>query len=106
MRECAVFALPSWYEGFGCVYLEAMSAESPAIACRGQGIEEIIRHRENGWLIEPKNLNRLTTALHELLSDRPLRENLGRNGRQTVLQGHTLAHQTTQLLSIYRESLS
>jgi glycosyltransferase involved in cell wall biosynthesis len=105
MRECALFALPSWYEGLGCVYLEAMSAERPAIACRGQGIEEIIRHGENGWLIEPKNLNDLTSALHALLSDRPLREKLGRNGRQTVLQGYTLAHQASQLRSIYRESL-
>ena len=105
MKECAVFALPSWYEGLGCVYLEAMSAERPAIACRGQGIEEIIRHRENGWLIQPKNLGDLTVAMDQLLSDRTLRENLGRNGRQTVLQGYTLAHQAAQLLSIYRESL-
>ena len=105
MRECALFALPSWYEGLGCVYLEAMSAERPAIACRRQGIEEIIRHGENGWLIEPKNLNALTAGLHTLLSDRALRETLGRNARQTVLQGYTLAHQASQLLSIYRESL-
>jgi glycosyltransferase involved in cell wall biosynthesis len=106
MKECALFALPSWYEGLGCVYLEAMSAERPAIACHGQGIEEVIRHSENGWLIEPRNLNDLTTALHALLSDRPLRENLGRAGRQTILQGYTLAHQAGQLLSIYRESLA
>jgi glycosyltransferase involved in cell wall biosynthesis len=105
MRECALFALPSWYEGLGCVYLEAMSAERPAIACRGQGIQEIIRHRENGWLIEPKNLSDLTLAMDQLLSNRTLRENLGRNGRQTVLQGYTLAHQADQLLSVYRESL-
>jgi len=105
MRECALFALPSWYEGLGGVYLEAMAAERPAIACRGQGIEEVIRHGENGWLIEPKNLSDLTTALHLLLSDRLLRERLGHNGRQTVLQGFTLAHQARQLLSIYRESL-
>jgi len=106
MKECALFALPSWYEGLGCVYLEAMSAKRPAIACHGQGIEEVIRHGENGWLIEPQNLNDLTTALHALLSDRPLRETLGRNGRQTVLQGYTLAHQASQLWSIYRESLA
>jgi teichuronic acid biosynthesis glycosyltransferase TuaC len=105
MRECALFALPSWYEGLGCVYLEAMSTERPAIACRGQGIEEVIRHGENGWLIEPKNLSDLTTALDLLLSDRPLREKIGRNGRQTVLQGYTLAHQARQLSSIYRELL-
>jgi teichuronic acid biosynthesis glycosyltransferase TuaC len=105
MKECALFALPSWYEGLGGVYLEAMSAERPAIACRGQGIEEVIRHGENGWLIEPKDLTGLTTALRVLLADQPLREKLGRNGRQTVLQSFTLAHQASQLLSIYRESL-
>ena len=105
MRECALFALPSWYEGLGGVYLEAMSAERPAIACRGQGIEEVIRHGENGWLIEPKNIADLTTALHLLLSDHPLREKLGRNGRQTILQGYTLTHQARRLLSIYQECL-
>jgi glycosyltransferase involved in cell wall biosynthesis len=105
MRECALFALPSSYEGLGNVYLEAMSAERPAIACRGQGIEEVIHHGENGWLIEPKNLRDLTAALRALLSDRPLRLKLGRNGRQTVLQNYTLAHQASRLLSIYRELL-
>ncbi len=105
MRDCTLFALPSWYEGLGCVYLEAMSAERPSIACRDQGIEEVIRHGENGWLVEPKNLDDLTTALRTLLSDRPLREKLGRNGRQTVLQGYTLAHQATRLLAVYRECL-
>ncbi|MGA9545961.1 MAG: glycosyltransferase [Candidatus Sulfotelmatobacter sp.] len=105
MRDSTLFALPSWYEGLGCVYLEAMSAERPAIACRGQGIEEVIRHWENGWLIEPKNLDDLTTALRTLLSNRPLREKLGGNARQTVLQGYTLAHQATQLLAIYGECL-
>jgi teichuronic acid biosynthesis glycosyltransferase TuaC len=105
MRECTLFALPSSYEGLGNVYLEAMSAERPAVACRGQGIDEIIRHGENGWLIEPKNLSDLSAALHALLSDRPLRQKLGHNGRQTVLQSYTLAHQASRLLSIYRESL-
>jgi hypothetical protein len=104
-RECTLFALPSWYEGLGCVYLEAMSAERPAIAGRGQGIEEIIRHRENGWLIKPKNLNELTAALHQLLSDRDLRADLGPNSRKTILQCYTLAHQAAQLISSYRESL-
>jgi teichuronic acid biosynthesis glycosyltransferase TuaC len=106
MRECTLFALPSWYEGLGCVYLEAMSAERPAVGCRGQGIEEIIRHGENGWLIEPQSLSDLTAALQSLLREAGLREKLGRSGRETVLQGYTLAHQARQLLAIYRESLA
>jgi teichuronic acid biosynthesis glycosyltransferase TuaC len=105
MAECTLFALPSWYEGLGCVYLEAMSAERPVIGCRGQGIEEVIRHGENGWLIEPQNLCDLIAALQTLLSNQSLRERLGHSARQTVLQGYTLEHQATQLLSIDRECL-
>ena len=47
MRRATVFALPSRYEGLGCVYLEAMSAGKPVIACQGQGIEEVIRARQS-----------------------------------------------------------
>ena len=52
MRRATIFALPSRYEGLGCVYLEAMSAGRPVIACLGQGIEEVIEPGVNGCLIE------------------------------------------------------
>ena len=55
MRRCTVFALPSRYEGLGCVYLEAMSVGKPVIGCRGQGIAEIIQHGSNGFLVGPDN---------------------------------------------------
>jgi teichuronic acid biosynthesis glycosyltransferase TuaC len=103
MRRCAVFALPSKYEGLGCVYLEAMSSEKPVIACRGQGIEEIIHHRSNGWLIDPDNLQELTDALISLLKDEELRHQLGDAARQTILQGFTFADQAEQLARLYRE---
>jgi teichuronic acid biosynthesis glycosyltransferase TuaC len=105
MRRCTVFALPSKYEGLGCVYLEAMSSEKPVIACRGQGIEEIIHHRSNGWLIGPDNLQELTDALIALLNDTQLRHQLGDAARQTILQGFTLAYQAEQLARLYRECL-
>jgi glycosyltransferase involved in cell wall biosynthesis len=47
MRESTLFVLPSRYEGLGCVYLEAMASGIATVACRGQGIDEVIRHREN-----------------------------------------------------------
>jgi teichuronic acid biosynthesis glycosyltransferase TuaC len=103
MRRATLFALPSKYEGLGCVYLEAMAAERPVIACRGQGIEEIIQHRSNGWLVGPDNLQELTSALLALLEDAELRERIGNAARQTILQGFTLAHQAEQLARLYRE---
>src|SRR5438046_9745598 len=74
MRRCMVFALPSHYEGLGCVYLEAMSAGKPVIACRGQGIEEIIQHGTNGFLIDPGDVHRLGTTLSTFYANAHLRE--------------------------------
>jgi len=106
MRRCVLFALPSRYEGLGCVYLEAMSTEKPVIACRGQGIDEIIRHGSNGWLIDPGNLQELIAALSALLQNLQLRRQIGEAARRTVLQSLTSAHQATQLVLLYRECLA
>jgi len=106
MRRCVLFALPSRYEGLGCVYLEAMSTEKPVIACRGQGIDEIIRHGSNGWLIDPGNLQELVAALSALLQNLQLRRQIGEAARRTVLQNLTSAHQATQLAALYRECVA
>jgi glycosyltransferase involved in cell wall biosynthesis len=103
MQQAALFVLPSRYEGLGCVYLEAMASGIPAVGCRGQGIEEVIRHRENGWLTEPGNLDDVVAAIRTLLSDLDLRQRLGSAGRRTVLDGFTLEHQAEHLSAIYRE---
>ena len=103
MQRCAVFALPSSYEGLGCVYLEAMASGKPAIACRGQGIEEIIEHGNNGFLISPGSETELSDCLNMLLHNPDLRARMGANARKLILQRHTLDHQARQLTEIYRE---
>lgn len=105
MRKCTVFALPSRYEGLGCVYLEAMSTGKPVIGCRGQGIAEIIQHGSNGFLVGPDNERELTLALAMLLRDEPRRRNLGAAGRDTILERLTLSQQAESLSRIYRESV-
>ncbi len=106
MRRSNLFALPSRYEGLGCVYLEAMSAGKPVIACRGQGIEEVIQHGSNGWLVDPDDLHGLTDALSTLLQNVQLRRQIGSAARDTILQGFTLAHQAGRLVRLYRECLA
>ena len=104
MRDCTVFALPSRYEGLGCVYLEAMACAKPVIACEGQGIGEIICHGRNGWLIPVDGLEELTQGLQTLLSDAQLRARIGDAARQTIVNGLTLSHQAESLLRIYRDA--
>lgn len=105
MKRCTLFALPSRYEGLGCVYLEAMSTAKPVIGCRGQGIAEVIQHGSNGFLVGPDNEKELTLAIALLLRDETRRRNLGPAARDTILDRFTLAHQAESLARIYRESL-
>jgi glycosyltransferase involved in cell wall biosynthesis len=102
MRLCSVFALPSSYEGLGCVYLEAMACAKPAIGCRGQGIEEVIEHGRTGMLVTPENEHELTDSMLTLLRDKELRQRMGRNARAIVLDRLTLNHQAQQLAELYR----
>jgi len=103
LQRCTIFALPSSYEGLGCVYLEAMSAEKPVIACRGQGIEDVIQHRHNGWLVGPDHLQGMAEALSTLLQDWELQRRIGSAARKSILDGHTLTHQAASLAHLYRE---
>jgi teichuronic acid biosynthesis glycosyltransferase TuaC len=103
MRRCTLFALPSTYEGLGCVYLEAMSSGKPVIGCRGQGIAEIIRQAANGFLVGPDNDRELALVLGMLLRDKARRRALGIAARDTILESLTLERQSESLLRIYRE---
>ena len=104
MQRCTLFALPSRYEGLGCVYLEAMSTGKPAIGCRGQGIAEVIQHGSNGFLVGPDNDRELALAIAMLLKDETRRRNISIAARDTILDRFTLAHQAESLLRIYREA--
>lgn len=106
MRRCTIFALPSRYEGLGCVYLEAMSVGRPVIGCRGQGIAEVIQHGSNGFLVGPDNERELILAVALLLRDEPRRRNLGTAARDTILDRFTLAQQAESLARIYREAVA
>jgi len=102
MRECTVFALPSRFEGLGCVYLEAMASAKPVIACEGQGIAEIIRHGQNGWLIPVDGVPEMADALCQLLGSADLRAQIGASARQTILEGLTVTDQARHLGDLYR----
>jgi glycosyltransferase involved in cell wall biosynthesis len=103
MRRATIFALPSRYEGLGCVYLEAMSAGRPVIACLGQGIDEVIEPEVNGCLIKPDDLQELTDTLIRLLQQPEARRKMGDAARRTILQSFTSGEHAARLFRLYQE---
>jgi glycosyltransferase involved in cell wall biosynthesis len=75
-----VFAFPSLLEGLGIAVLEAMAARIPVVASDIRPLSEIVRHGENGLLIEPKNVAALASAVTGLLTDHALAERLTAQG--------------------------
>lgn len=67
-----LFVLPSYFEGFGCVYLEAAACGVPFMACEGQGIEDYIRPDERHlWLCPPNDAEQLASMLKHYIAHRP-----------------------------------
>jgi glycosyltransferase involved in cell wall biosynthesis len=82
-RDAAFFVMPSPDEGFGLVYLEAMSAATPCIAARGAA-EEIITHGRDGVIVDAADGESLLAGMVRLFIDHELRSRLGAAAAQRV----------------------
>jgi glycosyltransferase involved in cell wall biosynthesis len=78
-RQHQLMVLPSAYESYGIVYLEAQQFGLPVIGTTAGAAHEIVGHGENGYLIEPENHRLLAGYLHILQNDRQLLTRLSRN---------------------------
>ena len=88
-RRAALFVMPSWGEGFGLVYLEAMRAAKPCVAARDGAAAEIVSDGETGLLIDPLDAEELATALERLLANPQLARTMGEEGRRRLAQRFT-----------------
>lgn len=73
-----LFVYPSIYEGFGLPPLEAMSCNTPVITSNITSIPEVVA--DSGILIDPYNINELSTALEKVLNEDKYREILSETG--------------------------
>lgn len=105
MDACDIFCLPSWSEGFGMVYLEALAHRKPVIAVEGQGIADIIKHGEAGYCIKPGNLKELLNYLQSLIDDPDKRNRMGLRGQMLVENNYTWKHCSHQYINIYSSIL-
>ncbi len=116
-RQAAVFVLPSVTrtcygrevaisELLGLAVLEAMASGVPVICSRVGGLPEVVRDGETGFLVEPGNVEQLRDRIARLLAEPRLAEDLGRNGREWVLERFTWDAVARRCLDAYSELTS
>jgi glycosyltransferase involved in cell wall biosynthesis len=93
-------------EPFGQVVIEAMMLGRPVIATRGGGVPEIVADGKTGLLVPMDDVHAMAGALKSLLSDPQLRANMGRAGRQRVLEHFRIETVAANISTLYDELLS
>lgn len=107
-RRADVYCLPSTErsEAFGVVLIEAMSLGCPIVATNisGSGVPWVNVNNETGLCVEPKNPEKLTKAIIEILEDETVRNNFSKNALLRFDSEFQLDKMTKRTIQLY-ESL-
>lgn len=94
--------MPSHYESFGMVALEAMAMGTPVIASEVGGLAYVVRDGFNGFLVPRRNAEALAARIADLLNDQPLRQQLSRNA-QRYARDFDWSHIARRIAGVYDE---
>ncbi len=103
-RAADLVVLPSRWEGMAVAPLEAMASGRPVVLSDVDGARESLPPgRETLCLTPPEDPPALAAAVSTLLRDEPLRETIGRQGRQHVLSTYDVRQTAQAIADVYRE---
>jgi glycosyltransferase involved in cell wall biosynthesis len=116
-RRAAVFVLPTVKDDcygrhfaiselLGLSVLEAMASGTPVVASRVDGLPEVVRDGETGFLVSPGDVDELRGRVAQLLGDRALAARMGQRARETVLEQFTWEACAQRCLAAYEELLA
>ncbi len=92
-----VSVVPSLFEPFGIVALEAMAAKSPVVVSDTGGLSEIVNHNTTGFKAYPNNPDSLARGITKILLDQDYRSSIRKNAYRRVKKTYDwarIAHQT------------
>jgi D-inositol-3-phosphate glycosyltransferase len=97
-----VLVMPSHYESFGMVALEAMACGTPVVASQVGGLAYLVRNGETGYTVPDGDSDALCKCLTGLLGDTQLRRTLGRQAADYA-QNYAWEKIAAQVFEVYEE---
>ncbi len=104
LNQYELFILPSLWENMPKTLLEAMACGMPVIGTDVKGINEVIEHDKNGILCNTDSSS-IREAIISLMEDEGLKEKLGKNARNTIIEHYSLDNLAAEELKLMRELL-
>lgn len=114
-RIADIFLMPSLYEPFGWVAIEAMAAGLPIVSTDVGGPAEIVDHGRTGFLVPIRvretgphevDVEQLAIAQIELLNDEALAKKLGDDGRKRIINNFSLDKMVQSTVDAYQRAIS
>jgi glycosyltransferase involved in cell wall biosynthesis len=103
IREARLLTLPSEYEAFGLVLLEALSQGTAIVASRVGGIPEVLDDGKAGRLVPPLEVQPLSEALLSLWQDPGARTRMVEYGQRNVLPRYSWPEVTRAIRALFSE---
>jgi len=97
-----LFVFPSLYEGFGLPPLEAMACGTPVVCSSAASLPEVVG--DAAITVDPYDVEALSQAMHRVLSDPDLRQDLRRRGLERA-EGFTWERTARETVQVYTEVL-
>lgn len=100
-----IVAIPSLYEPFGIIALEAMAYAKPIIASNTGGLAETLTNKRNGLLVTPGNVTELAGSIIGLLNNKSFAKRLGRKAQKDV-KSYDWEKNIEKIVNIYQKCAS
>jgi glycosyltransferase involved in cell wall biosynthesis len=101
MQGLDVLVVNSHEEPFALTVLEGLASGTAVLATSVGGTPEMIRHGDNGWLVNRRDQDDLVSGMLTLLRDESLRRQMGSNGRRDATQRFSIDRFMTEVLALY-----
>jgi len=101
LNRYKIYVLPSLYEGLPKTLLEAMACGLTCLGTKISGIQEVIQHNVNGYLVNP-NVRSIHQGVQHLIQDEKLQVRLGYAARQTIEKKFDLKNIAKAEIAIYK----